>query len=266
MRNNNPGRHVARGSNALASAVVLACRKRSLDAKTTTRASFLRELRRELPAAIRLLQASNIAPVDLAQAAIGPGMAIFSRYAKVLNADDTTMTVRAALQDISAALDASLSEQEAEYDAYTRFAITWFEQTGMEAGPFDAAETLARARGIAVGGVREAGIIESGGGKVRLKRRDEMNGVADGTVWGATQHLIHRLMDGSEEDAAEALAQLGARAEMAKDLAHRLYRICERKKLADEGYAYNALGASWPRLVERAKSVETRPAQGALGI
>lgn len=216
--------------------------------------------------ALKVFQAGNIAPVDFAQASIGPGMAIFSRYAKVLNADDSAMPVIMALQDINAALDAFLSEQEAEYDAYTRFAITWFEQAGMAIGLYGTAETLATARGISVGDVRRAGIVESGGGKVRLKKRDEINGAAAGTVWGATQHLIHRLMDGSEEEAAEALALLGHRAEMAKDLAYRLYGICERKKWAEEGLAYNALVASWPRLVERAKNFALGPAQGTLGL
>jgi putative DNA methylase len=193
-------------------------------------------------------------------------MAIFTRYTKVLNADDTSMSVKQALRDINAALDTFLSEQEVEYDAYTRFAITWFEQFGMSAVPYGTAETLATARGISVGGVRDAGIVESGGSKVRLKRRNEMDGAANGTVWGAAHHLIRQLMDGSEEAAAEALAQLGHRADSAKDLAHRLYRICEHMKWADEGYAYNALGASWPRLVEQAKAFASGPAQANLGL
>lgn len=196
-------------------------------------------------------------------------MAIFTRYASVLKADDSSMTVKEALQDINAALDVFLSEQEAEYDAYTRFAITWFEQSGMTAGPYGRAETLATARGISVGDVRDVGIVESGGGKVRLRQRGEIanNGrTAHSTVWGAAQNLIYRLMEDSEEAAAEALAQLGHRAESAKDLAHRLYRICEDKRWAEEGYAYNALGASWPRLVERAKNFATGPAQGSLGV
>lgn len=269
LRVNNPGRKAAQGTNALASAVILACRKRPDDARVTTRAAFLRELQSELPTSIKLFQVGNIAPVDLAQAAIGPGMAIFSRYERVLKADDSAMTVREALQDINAALDTFLSEQEAEYDAYTRFAITWFEQAGMTAGAYGRAETLATARGISVGDVRDIGIVESGGGKVRLKRRDELaNGGSrtNSTVWGSAQYLIYRLMEDSEEAAAETLSQLGHRAEAAKDLAHRLYRICEDKRWAEEGYAYNALGASWPRLVERAKSFATGPAQANLGI
>jgi putative DNA methylase len=259
------------GSNALASSIVLVCRKQEPEAAVTTRAAFLRDLKRELPSALKLLQAESIAPVDLTQASIGPGMAIFSRYAKVLNADDSEMTVKAALQDINSALDAFLSEQEAEYDPYTRFAITWFEQSGMASGPYGTAEILATARGISVGGVDDAGIVESGGGKVRLKRREEMREGRDddnGTVWGATQHLIHRLMgeNGSEESAAGVLAGLGHRAEAAKDLAYRLYSICERKKWAEEGYAYNALVASWPRLVERAKTFASGPAQPNLAL
>jgi putative DNA methylase len=116
--------------------------------------------------------------------------------------------------------------------------------------------------------VRDAGIIQSGGGKVRLKRREEMDGASNDTVWGSTQQLIHRLMgdDGSEERAAELLALLGHRAEAAKDLAYRLYGVCERRKWAEEGYAYNALVASWPRLVEQAKHFTTGPAQGNLGL
>jgi putative DNA methylase len=266
MRSELSNRMIAAGTNALASSIVLVCRKRPQNAPITARPTLLRELKRELPAAVRLLQADNIAPVDLGQASIGPGMAIFSRYAKVLKSDDKPMQAREALQDINAALDAFLSEQEAEYDPYTRFAITWFEQNRMATGPFDAAETLARARGISVGGVRDAGIVESGGGKVRLKRRDEMNGAADATVWGSAQHLIHRLMNDSEEAAAQALAQLGSRDETAKDLAYRLWRICDRKKWAEDGLPYNALVASWPRLVERAKGFSTGAAQGRLGL
>jgi putative DNA methylase len=266
LRVNNPGRKAAQGTNALASAVVLACRKRPKSAPVITRAAFLRELERELPAAVKLLQTGNIAPVDLAQASIGPGMAIFSRYTLVLNADDTPMTVKAALEDINAALDAFLSERDVEYDAYTRFAITWFEQSGMAAGPYGTAETLATARGISVGGVRATGIVESGGGKVRLKRREEMGGGADDTVWSSTQQLIHQLMDGSEGDAAEVLASLGHRAEAAKDLAYRLCRICERNKWAEEGFAYNALVASWPRLIEQAKTFIPEPPQGSFGL
>jgi len=266
LRVNAPGRQVARGTNALASAVILACRKRPLEATIATRAVFLRDLARELPSELRVLKAGNIAPVDLAQASIGPGMAIFGRYAKVLNADDTIMSAQMALQDINSALDLFLSEQDTEYDAYTRFAITWFEQMGMTDGPYGTADTLARARGVAVGGVREAGIIEAGGSRVRLKRRDELDGSTGGTMWGSTQYLIDRLMHGSEEEAAQVLARLGNRAEAAKDLAHRLYRICENKRWAEEAYAYNALGASWPRMIELARSLTPGPAQGDLAV
>jgi putative DNA methylase len=272
LRVNNPGRRTAQGTNALASAVILVCRKRPADASVTTRSAFLRTLRRELPSALKIFQASNIAPVDFAQASIGPGMAIFSRYAKVLNADDTPMSVKSALQDINAMLDTFLSEQETEYDAYTRFAITWFEQVGTDTGLYGTAEKLANPRGVAVADVRDAGIVESGGGRVRLRSRDEMS--ADWkpetdphvTVWACMQHLIRELMEGSEDQAAQLLARLGHRAEATKDLAYRLYGICERKKWADEGYAYNALVASWPRLVERAKSVAQGPAQASLGV
>jgi putative DNA methylase len=269
LRVNAPGRQVARGTNALASAVILVCRKRLQQAAIATRASFLRDLARELPSALTVLKSGSIAPVDLAQASIGPGMAIFGRYSKILNADDTVMSVEAALQDINSALDSFLSEQDTEYDPHTRFAITWFEQVGMAAGPYGTADTLARARGISVGGVRDAGIVEAGGSRVRLKRRDQINGrtaKGNGAVWLSTQYVIHRLMEGSEELAAEALADLGPRAESAKDLAHRLYRICEHRRWSDDGYAYNALVASWPRLIEQARSFALGPAQTILGL
>jgi putative DNA methylase len=267
ISSNRSKRMRAIGSNALASSLALVCRY-AAQSGTVTRGDFVRSLRQELPPAIALLKRSSIAPVDLTQAAIGPGMAIFTRYSKVLKADDTPMSVKEALQEINVALDVALSDQEADYDPYTRFAITWFEQVGMTAGAYGTAETLATARGISVAGVRDAGIVESGASKVRLKRRDEAvsgSNRAD-TVWASTQYLIHRLMDGSEEQAAEVLARLGARAEAAKDLAYRLYGICGRKKWADEGYPYNALVASWPRLVEQAKNFTVGPAQGRLGL
>ena len=158
---------VGAGANALASSIVLVCRKRSESATAITRTDFLKALKRELPAALKVLQHGSIAPVDMAQASIGPGMAIFTRYSKVLESDDSPMTVKTALQLINQALDEYLSEQESEYDSDTRFAITWFETHGMETGPYGTAETLATARGVAVDGVRDAGILQSGGGKVR---------------------------------------------------------------------------------------------------
>ena len=244
--------------NALASSIVLACRRRRPNAPSTTRRSFLAALHSELPEAIARLQAENIAPVDLAQAAIGPGMAIFTRYSRVLEADDSRMTVRMALALINAELDQILSAQDADYDPWTRFAVTWFESKGMDPGPYGDAETLATARGVAVEGVVHAGILKATAGKARLLRRDELDSdwspETDDrlTVWECAQHVARRHEDGGEMSAAALVARLGDRAAAAHALAYRLYGICDRKKLAEEALVWNELVQLWPRLTELA--------------
>ena len=263
MRTELSNRMRGMGSNALASSVVLVCRKRSDKPPSTTRRAFLTALHAELPPAIARLQAENIAPVDLAQAAIGPGMAIFTRYSRVLEADDSPMTVRMALALINAELDQILSAQDADYDPWTRFAVTWFETQGMDPGPYGDAETLATARGVAVQGVVEAGILEAKGGKAWLLGRDELDPdwspESDDrlTVWECAQHVARRLYDGGEMSAAELVARLGDRAGAAHALAYRLYGICERKKLANEALIWNELVTLWPRLTELAPEVMT---------
>ncbi|SEO85336.1 DUF1156 domain-containing protein [Aquisalimonas asiatica] len=273
VRTERAARSIGIGTNALASSIVLVCRKRPVEAKVTTRADFLKVLRRELPQALKLLQQGSIAPVDMAQASIGPGMAVFSRYEKVLEADDSPMSVKTALQLINAELDSFLSEQEAEFDAWTRFAVTWFETHTMQRASYGEAETLATARGVSVSGVEQAGIVESGGGRVRLIPRDELPSDWDPgdddrpTVWESTQHLIRRLDEGGEDAAADLLARLGSLAEPARDLAYRLFGICERKGWAEEGRAYNGLVIVWPDLAR--KAAETRsegPSQGQLEL
>ena len=273
VRTERAARSIGIGTNALASSIVLVCRKRSEEAKVTTRADFLKVLRRELPPALKLLQQGSIAPVDMAQASIGPGMAVFSRYAKVLEADDSPMSVKTALQLINAELDSFLSEQEAEFDAWTRFAVTWFETHTMERASYGEAETLATARGVSVSGVEQSGIIESGRGKVRLIPREELPADWDPTeddrptVWESTQHLIRRLDDGGEDAAADLLARLGSMAEPARDLAYRLFGICERKGWAEEGRAYNGLVVVWPDLARKAAETRAqRQPQGQLEL
>ena len=263
MRTEMPTRMRGMGSNALASSIVLACRKRSAPA-TTTRRSFVAVLRSELPEAVARLQAGNIAPVDLAQAAIGPGMAIFTRYSRVLEADDTPMTVRLALALINAELDEILSASDADYDPWTRFAITWFETKGMEPGPYGDAETLATARGVSVRGVVDAGILEAKGGQARLLRRDELDPDWQPdtdqrfTVWECAQHTAHRLFEGGGEmAAAELLVRAGDRSASARDLAYRLYRICEQTKRADEALIWNDLINLWPSLLDLAPQATT---------
>ena len=265
-------RMIGSGTSALASSIVLVCRKREATAPVTTRSAFLRVLRAELPARLKLLQQGNIAPVDMAQASIGPGMSIFTRYARVLAADDTPMTVKTALQLINQALDEYLSEQEAEYDADTRFAITWFDSYGMEAGPAGQANVLANARNVSVAGVAASGILALKGDKVRLLARSELpEGWDPGkdprlTVWECTQHLIRVLESEGETAAAFLLARLGARAGPARDLAYRLYGICERRKWAGEAIAYNGLVVVWPELARLSAQTPAPAASSEPGL
>ncbi len=249
---------------ALASAIVLVCRPRPANAPLATRKQFITALRHELPDALRNLQHGNIAPVDLAQAAIGPGMAVFTRYAKVMETDGSPMTVRTALGLINQALDEVLAEQEGEFDGDTRWALAWFEQFGMDEGPFGVAETLSKAKNTAVNGLVEAGVVRARGGKVRLVKRAELpedwEPAGDGrlTVWEATQHLIRALDQHGESGAAALLHKLGGVAETARDLAYRLYTLCERKKWAEHALAYNGLVIAWPELSKLALAERTK--------
>jgi len=271
MRTEMGSRMVGQGTNALASSIVLACRPRPADAPIATRRELVNALRAELLDALRQLQHGNIAPVDLAQAAIGPGMAVFSRYAKVLEADGSQMTVRSALALINQATDEILSEQEGDFDADTRFAVAWFEQRGFAEGPYGEADVLARAKDTSTGGLEQAGILIARAGKVRLLRRDELDEGWDPaadrrpTVWEATHHLARRLETGGEAAAAELLRRLGGLGEVARELAYRLYTTAERKDFAQEALAYNALVVAWPEIARLAASGE-RPAQGRLEV
>ena len=257
---------------ALASSIVLVCRARRASDPLASRREFLSALKSDLPEALRRLQHGNIAPVDLAQASIGPGMAVFSRYSKVLEADGSPMSVRTALGLINQALDEVVAEQEGEFDADTQWAIAWFSEHGMEAGEFGRAELLSKAKVTSVDGMVEAGILEARAGKVRLLRRDELDEGWDPatderlTKWEMTQHLIRRLDEG-EAAAAALVRQLGANAEAARDLAYRLYLICERKKWAQEARAYNALVVAWPQIQQLAATEPTAgPSQTSLGV
>ncbi|MCY4173697.1 MAG: DUF1156 domain-containing protein [Cyanobacteria bacterium MAG CAR3_bin_5] len=248
------------GSNALANSVVLVCRKRQDTAATITRAEFIRALQRELPSAIKNLQAANIAPTDLPQSAIGPGIAVFSRYKAVLEANDNPMTVKTALQLINAQLDEFLNELQGEFDPETRFAVTWFEQHGNNSGEYGAADNLARARGISVESVRSAGIVASAAGRVRILQRSELEPEWDLatdhqlTVWECCQQLIHVLSNDGEAAAARLLRAMGSdKAEMVKDLAYCCYDVCTNKRQdAREAMAYNSLIAVWAELTRQA--------------
>ena len=254
MRTENRTRLVGMDTNALASSIVLVCRQRAADAPTATRRDFITALKTELPLALAHLQRSNIAPVDLAQAAIGPGMAVFTRYSKVLDAGGKPLAVRDALSLINQTLDEVLAQQEGDFDADSRWALAWFEQQGFAEGEYGVAETLSSAKNTSVAGLVEAGFLASGRGKVRLLKPAELSNNWDPetdkrlTVWEMVHHLI-RVLDAGGETAAAALAKkLGGKAEVARELAYRLYSMCERKKRAPEALAYNALVQSWPEI------------------
>ena len=272
MRTEGKSRMNAQGANALASSIVLVCRPRPEDAPATSRRRFLDALRAELPAAIAEMKTGSIAPVDMAQATIGPGMAIYSRYRAVLEADGKPLTVRAALGLINAALDEVLAEQDAELDPETRFAIGWFEQHGFQSGDFGQANVLAQAKNTAVASVALAGVVESGGGQVRLINWREYDpcGYAPEqdkrpTVWEGAHHLIERLNHHGELGAAALYNRLpGEIAESARDLAYRLYHICDRLGWAEDALDYNALVSSWSEITRLAASERGRATQGDL--
>ncbi|MGY2726027.1 DUF1156 domain-containing protein [Thermostichus sp. OS-CIW-26] len=265
-------------SNALTSSIVLVCRPRPADAPKATRRQFLAELKRELPKALKLLQQGSIAPVDLAQASIGPGMAIYSRYAAVLESDGSPLTVRTALQLINQYLDEYLSEQEGELDEGSRWATTWFAQYQFEPGPYGEAEVLSKARNVSIESLEELGILEAKAGKVRLLRREEiaqrkekgadsLSLLLASSAWLITQTLIHTLDRKGEMEAAALLAALGDRGAVARDLAYRLYTLCEKKGWTQEALAYNTLVIAWPeinRLASEIKKKQHDPFQPSL--
>ncbi len=226
---------VKTGTNVLASSIVLVCRQRPADAPTATRREFVAALKAGLPQALAHLQRGNIAPVDLAQAAIGPGMAVYSRYAKVLDAEGKPLPVRAALALINQTLDEALAVQEGDFDADSRWALTWFEQNGFTEGDYGVAEQLSKSKNTSVAGLAEAGILVSKSGKVRLLKPAELPADWDPatdkrlTVWEMVHHLIRVLEAGGESAAAALVAQLGSQAETARELCYRLYTLCERK-------------------------------------
>jgi putative DNA methylase len=269
VRASQKWRMVSMGTNSLASYIVLACRPRAADAPKIDRRSFVAELKRELPGALRHLQQGNIAPVDFAQAAIGPGMAIYSRYSYILESTGKSLTVRAALGLINQTLNEVLSEQEDEFDADTRWALAWFDQHCMDEGSFGVAETLSKAKNTSVTGLVDAGILKSKSGKVRLLGREELDEewapASDKriSVWEVTQYLIRALDESGEAGAADLLRNIGDLGDLARDLAYRLYSICERKKWAQEAIAYNSLVVAWPEIV-RLASAGSRPTEQRL--
>ena len=272
VRASQKWRMISMGTNALASYIVLACRPRPEDAPQSGRREFIGELRRELPTALRRLQQGNVAPVDFAQAAIGPGMAIYSRYSRILESNGQPMSVRAALGLINQAKDEVLGEAEADYDPYTRWSISWYDQHGFAAGEFGDANTLANAHAISVGGLRDAGIVHSREGEVRLLKPEELEkdwmpeDDSQPTIWEMTNHLVRRYFVDKLGDAETALllTKFGGAGESARDLAYRLYSIAERRKRSQDAQGYNALVLGWPELVRLAQAAPSVAAQAQL--
>ena len=259
MRTELGNRMIGMGTNALASSIILVCRKHPAGAPMATRREFVAALKSELPVALAHLQRSNIAPVDLAQAAIGPGMAIYTRYSKVLDAEGSALSVREALMLINQTLDETLVQQEGDFDADSRWALVWFEQSGFDEGEYGVAEMLSKAKNTSVDGMEEAGILASKAGKVRLLRSEELPPDWDPTTdsrltaWEMVHHLVRALEAGGENAAAEIAAPLGVKAEVARELCYRLYTLCERKKRAAEALSYNSLVQSWPEITRLAR-------------
>lgn len=241
------------GANALASSIVLVCRARDLAAPLASRGEFIGALRDELPDAVRLLQSGNIAPVDIAQSTIGPGIKVFSRYTKVVEADGSTMSVASALGIINDVLGEVLDGEEAELDPDTRFAVTWYGQHGYNPGRSGDADSQARAKNTSLAGIESAGIGEARGGSFRLFERPDLEadwspaGDSRLTVWEATQHLVAAL-DRSESEAAQLLGQLGGYGDRARQLAYLLFHKATDKGWAEEASAYNGLITAWPTL------------------
>lgn len=261
VRTESPGRTIAQGTNALASSIVLVCRKRPQDAPQTTRRNFVAELKRELRPALQKLQRSNIAPVDLAQSAIGPGMGVYSKYARVLEADGTDMTVRGALQIINQELDVYFNEQDGDLDANSRFCVELYMQSAFNDIKFGDADTLARAKNTSVAQLVAKGMLFAQKGSVHLLTREEIPPKSFGQekpVWLFCQQLTRAMETGGVMACAEMLKDtFGSIGERAKELAYRLYTIAERKGWTQEGYAYNALIASWGEIQQRAAELRS---------
>ena len=266
MRTELGNRMIGQDANALASSIVLVCRKRPEDAPLATRRQFIDTLKAELPAALDHLQSGHIAPVDLAQAAIGPGMAVYTRYAKVVDATGHPVTVREALALINETLDEVLTAQEGDFDADTRWALAWFEQHGFEDGEYGDAETLSTAKNTTVFTLETFGVLRSKGGKVRLliplALRPNWKPLAAARVsaWLNLHQLIRVHDAGGERAAAAIVRQLGSVAETARELAYRLYAIAERTKRTREALWYNALVQSWPEIARLAREETTEQA------
>ena len=261
MRTEKDGRMIGNGTNALASSIVLVCRKRDENAQICIRRNFVNELKRELKTALKNLQSSNIAPVDMAQSAIGPGIAVFSKYKAVLEVDGTPMSVRAALQIINQELDLYFNEQDNDLDSESRFCVELYSQYAFNDVKFGDANTLATAKNISVKAIADHGIVYAQKGIVRLTERNELPekvNVREASVWHICQYLTFVMEKKGIDGCAEMLSRtISTKITAAKELAYRLYTIAERKKWTQEAYAYNSLIQSWKEIQEKAAKLSS---------
>ena len=267
VRTERSNRPIASGSNALASSIVLVCRKRPADAPMATRREFVNTLKRELKPALNKLQTSNIAPVDMAQSAIGPGIGVYSRFSKVLEADGSEMTVRAALQIINQELDLYFSDQDSDLDRDSRFCVDLYTQSAFNEIKFGEADVLARAKNTSIDGLAAKGALFASKGIVRLLGRDELKNANDWQfTWLFTQQLTHAMETGGVEACAQMLKDVfDSRAENAKALAYRLFTIADKKGWNAEAFAYNSLVVAWPEIQSRAAQLQAeKPVQYTL--
>jgi len=262
IRTEKPGRMIEYDSNALASSIVLVCRKRSTDAPVCTRRDFINTLKRELKPALQKLQASNIAPVDLAQSAIGPGMGVYSRFSKVLEADGTPMSVRSALQIINQELDLYFTEQDSELDRDSRFCVDLFSQYAFNEVKFGEADVLARAKNTSVEKLAGRGVLYAQKGVVRILVRDEIPSKVEHDeqiIWLLTQQLTRAMeKDGVAGTAKIVAGMFGSNTDFARSLAYRLFTIADRKGWAQEAYAYNSLVIAWPEVQSKAAELQAQ--------
>lgn len=268
MRTEMANRSIASGSNALASSIVLVCRKRPENAPMGTRRDFVMALKRELGPALDKLRSSNIAPVDLAQSAIGPGIGVYSRYSQVLEADGSPMTVRAALQLINQEVDAYFSDQDGELDRESRFCVDLYTQKAFDTIKFGEADVLARAKNVSIEGLAAQGLLASVKGNVHLLDRSEVSERVDfkAPTWLTTQQLTRALEEGGVTACAKIVSQtLGGRADGAKALAYRLFTIADKRNWQQEAFAYNSLVTAWPEIQSKAAQLAVeRPTQDSL--
>ena len=267
MRTEMANRTIAFAQNALSSSIVLVCRKRPADAPMATRREFVNTLKRELKPALDKLQTSNIAPVDMAQSAIGPGIGVYSRFSKVLEADGSEMTVRAALQIINQELDLYFSDQDSDLDRDSRFCVDLYTQSAFNEIKFGEADVLARAKNTSIDGLAGKGALYASKGIVRLLGRDELKGSSEwGFTWLFTQQLTHAMETGGVEACAQMLKDVfDSRAENAKALAYRLFTIADKKGWNAEAFAYNSLVVAWPEIQSRAAQLQAeKPVQYTL--